>query len=107
MGAIEKIIFTKQINAKDGIGVQHDGAEKFYTHKFTCAYCGGVAYKTGQWVYTRLNGGGHQKFFCSYKCMRAFDKVRAEKREKMLADRRAEREARKRDKENATANPAL
>lgn len=102
MGSLEKTIFSKQIDVNEGINLQNDGGELLYSRKFKCAQCGAVRFKTGEWIYRRM-GAPNTKYFCSYKCMRAFDKQRARAKEM----RKAEKEAAKRDKRNAAANKAV
>lgn len=101
MGALEKKIFTNQINVSEGLTLQNDGGELLFSRKFKCCRCGKIGYKTGDWSYKRV--GAKISYFCSYTCMRAFDIERARKKELQ----KAEKEAAKRDKENAAANKAV
>ena len=39
-----------------------------------CAVCGKDMYAGEEWAYKRRDGKGKPKWFCSYKCMRAYDK---------------------------------
>ena len=101
MGALEKKIFTNQINLSEGLTLQNDGGELLFSRRFKCCRCGKSAYKTGDWSYKRV--GAKISYFCSYTCMRAFDMERARKKEL----HKAEKEAAKRDKENAATNKAV
>lgn len=44
-----------------------------------CAVCGKDMYAGEDWAYKRRSGGERTKWFCSYKCMRAFDAKHGQK----------------------------
>ena len=44
-----------------------------YTDNFQCAQCKKPAYKNASWAYKRKMGTG-LVYFCSYGCMRAWDR---------------------------------
>lgn len=53
---------------------------KYFNKK--CYLCGREFYAGGQYVYKRNYPTGHVKFFCSYSCVRDFDRSREERRNK-------------------------
>ena len=54
-----------------------------------CAVCGKDMYAGEEWAYKRRDGKGKPKWFCSYKCMREYDKKNEPKQTRpagLLAD---------------------
>ena len=49
-----------------------------------CTTCGKDMYAGEEWAYKRRDGKGKTKWFCSYKCMRAFDAKHDGKNAKMV-----------------------
>ena len=53
------------------------GGHGLYTEEFKCAQCGAVRYRNGSWAFKRMWYSKNHKcklYFCSYTCMRAWDK---------------------------------
>lgn len=60
-------------------------AARIVKHKYfnqKCYWCGKEFYAGGEYVFKRNWPAGHWKWFCSYTCVRDFDRFRAEQKEK-------------------------
>ena len=45
-----------------------------YTENFKCGECGKLKYKNDTWIYKRKGPKERLIYFCSYGCMRKWDK---------------------------------
>lgn len=55
-----------------------------------CTVCGKDMYAGEEWAYKRRDGKGKTKWFCSYKCMRAYDAKSEPKQKKPAAETEAQ-----------------
>ena len=71
-----------------------------------CAICGKDMYAGEDWAYKRRIGGERTKWFCSYKCMRAYD-AKTEPKQKKQAPAETEAQAPKEPVSRAVLAKAL
>lgn len=71
-----------------------------------CAVCGKDMYAGEEWAYKRKIGGERTKWFCSYKCMRAYD-AKTEPKQKKPAPAETEAQAPKEPVSRAVLAKAL
>lgn len=61
------------------MGIIRHGGDTVYSEQFQCPICGKIAFRNAAWAYKRKYYVSKNKqitsYFCSYGCMRKFDKA--------------------------------